>query len=72
MDRHAAGPLRDAEALRFVRADGTHPLVLTYADLAERSARFAAVLQSLGVGPGERVFSLLGRAPNCSSPCSAR
>ena len=61
VDRHAAGPRRGAEALRFVRADGTTRSV-TYAELAEQSARFAGVLQSLGVGPGERVFSLLGRS----------
>jgi acetyl-CoA synthetase len=62
VDRHAAGPRRDAEALRFVRADGT-TRSSTYADLADRSARFAAVLRDLGVGRGERVFSLLGRCP---------
>jgi acetyl-CoA synthetase len=60
VDRHAAGPRRNAEALRFVRADGTTRSV-TYAELAELSGRFAGVLRSLGVAPGERVFSLLGR-----------
>ncbi|WP_217991545.1 acetate--CoA ligase [Blastococcus aggregatus] len=62
VDRHASGPRRDAEALRFVRADGS-TRSLSYADLAEASSRFAAVLQGLGVGRGERVFSLLGRCP---------
>jgi acetyl-CoA synthetase len=62
VDRHADGPRRDAEALRFVRADGSIRSV-TYADLAEGSARFAAVLHGLGVGRGDRVFSLLGRCP---------
>jgi acetyl-CoA synthetase len=62
VDRHAAGPRRHAEALRFVRADGSTRSV-TYADLAERSSRFAAVLRDLGVERGERVFSLLGRGP---------
>jgi acetyl-CoA synthetase len=62
VDRHAAGPRRDAEALRFVRADGS-TRTYSYADLAESSARFAGVLRTLGVGRGERVFSLLGRCP---------
>jgi len=63
VDRHAAGPRRDAEALRFVRADGG-TRSFSYTDLAERSSRFAAVPQVLGVGRGERVFSLLGRCPD--------
>ena len=36
---------------------------ITYAELAHRTARFANVLRSLGVGYGERVFTLLGRCP---------
>ena len=62
VDRHAAGPDAGKEALRFVRADGSTNS-LSYRDLAERSNRFAAMLASLGVGRGERVFSLLGRSP---------
>jgi acetyl-CoA synthetase len=62
VDRHAAGPRGGQEALRFVRVDGsTHSY--SYADLAEHAGRFAAVLRDLGVGRGERVFSLLGRCP---------
>jgi len=62
VDRHAAGPGAGREALRFVRADGsTHSL--SYAELAEQTNRFAGVLGSLGVGRGERVFSLTGRGP---------
>ena len=62
VDRHAAGSTADSEALRFVRADGsTHSL--SYAELAEQTNRFAGVLRSLGVGRGERVFSLTGRGP---------
>jgi len=62
VDRHADGPRRNVEALRFVGADGS-TRSCTYADLADRSARFATVLQGLGVGRGDRVFSLLGRCP---------
>ena len=62
VDRHANGPHRDHEALRFVRADGS-TRSYSYADLADRAARFAGVLRDLGVGRGDRVFSLLGRGP---------
>lgn len=62
VDRHAAGPKAAKEALRFVRADGS-ATSLTYGDLAVQTGRFAAVLRSVGVGRGERVFSLLGRSP---------
>ncbi|HEV7210857.1 MAG TPA: acetate--CoA ligase [Blastococcus sp.] len=61
--RHAAGPRRDHEALRFVRADGS-TRSHSYGELAELSARFAGVLDGLGVGRGEHVFSLLGRGPD--------
>jgi acetyl-CoA synthetase len=62
VDRHAAGERAGHEALRFIRADGTaHSL--SYAELAEQSGRFAGVLHGLGIGRGERVFSLMGRSP---------
>ncbi|MGR2753424.1 acetate--CoA ligase [Agromyces arachidis] len=60
--RHAAGPHAGREALRFVRADGS-TRSYSFADLAERADRFAAVLRGLGVRHGERVYSLLGRTP---------
>lgn len=62
VDRHAAGPGAAKDALRFVRADGTVEAT-TYAQLAELTDRFAGVLRGLGVGRGERVFSLMGRRP---------
>jgi acetyl-CoA synthetase len=62
VDRHAAGPLHDKVALRWL---GRHGEVrdLTYADLRVLSNRFANVLRALGVRTGERVFSLAGRIP---------
>ncbi|GAA4042047.1 acetate--CoA ligase [Arthrobacter methylotrophus] len=62
VDRHAAGEHAGREALRFVRADGsTHSI--SFAELAGQTNRFAGVLRSLGIGRGERVFSLIGRSP---------
>lgn len=62
VDRHVAEGRGGTEALRFVQADGGIRSV-SYGDLAKQSSRFAAVLRELGVRPGERVFSLLGRCP---------
>ena len=36
---------------------------VSYADLQQETNRFANVLRGLGVGRGDRVFSLLGRVP---------
>ncbi|HET7139119.1 MAG TPA: acetate--CoA ligase [Arthrobacter sp.] len=62
VDRHATGPRGHHQALRFIRADGSAHAI-TYAELSERSNRFAAVLTQLGIGRGDRVFSLTGRSP---------
>ncbi|KRE66650.1 MULTISPECIES: acetate--CoA ligase [Micrococcaceae] len=62
VDRHVAEGRGGKEALRFVQADGG-TRSLSYGDLADQTNRFAAVLRSLGVGRGERVFSFLGRSP---------
>ncbi|RNC68568.1 MAG: acetate--CoA ligase [Desulfuromonadales bacterium] len=62
VDRHAAGPLRQKLAIRWLGRDGT-VLDLTFGDLREGSNRFANVLTSLGIGKGERVFALAGRIP---------
>ena len=47
-------------ALLWVAADG-QPRRFTYAELAERSRRFANALAGLGVAAGERVFVMLPR-----------
>ena len=62
VDRHAAGPLRDRAALRWLARDGSvHDT--TYGELAAQTSRFARLLADLGVEPGETVFALLGRVP---------
>jgi len=62
VDRHAAGPGGDRVALRVVGGAGG-PVELTYAELRARTNQFAGLLEQLGVGHGERVFTLLGRVP---------
>ncbi|MFJ9010015.1 acetate--CoA ligase [Streptomyces canus] len=62
VDRHAASDHADKVALCCVARDDSVSTV-TYAELARRTARFANVLRSLGVGRGDRVFTLLGRCP---------
>jgi acetyl-CoA synthetase len=62
VDHHAAGALRDRVAVRWVRRDGRVDEA-TYGGLAAATNRFANALRALGVGPGERVFTLLGRVP---------
>jgi acetyl-CoA synthetase len=62
VDRHAAGERRDAVALRFL-GRGETATDLTYGELARQTNQFANLLGNLGVQPGERVFSLLGREP---------
>ncbi|GAB3979416.1 acetate--CoA ligase [Actinoallomurus acanthiterrae] len=61
VDRHAAGHGADV-ALRCV---GRHGKVTesTYEDLRRATNRFANLLRGLGVGRGDRVFTLLGRVP---------
>lgn len=62
IDRHAAGAGRDRVAVRWLRRDGRVDDA-TYGQLAAATNRFANVLRHLGVGAGERVFTLLGRRP---------
>lgn len=63
VDRHAAGPLRDQVALRWIGRDG-EIREFTYGRLRELTNRFANVLRRLGIGKGDRVFSLTGRIPS--------
>src|SRR5688572_11551480 len=62
VDRHAAGPHADRLALRWLGRDGS-VTDATYAELAARTNRVANALRQLGVGKGDRVFTLLGRIP---------
>jgi acetyl-CoA synthetase len=62
VDRHAAGPLKEHLALRWIGRSA--PIRdFTYGQLKEETARFAHVLRTLGVQRGERVFVLAGRVP---------
>ncbi|MXM64668.1 acetate--CoA ligase [Streptomyces sp. HUCO-GS316] len=62
VDRHAAAGLSDKVALTCV-SRGDAVSTVTYGELTRRTARFANLLRSLGVGHGDRVFTLLGRCP---------
>ena len=62
VDRHAGGSRCDHLAIRWL---GKHGEVrdYTYAQLRDLTNRFANVLQTLGVGKGDRVYALTGRIP---------
>lgn len=62
VDRHATGSNAERVALRWLSRRGDDR-VLTYADLARASSRFANVLEGLEVRSGERVVVLLERVP---------
>ncbi|HEX7111869.1 MAG TPA: acetate--CoA ligase, partial [Mizugakiibacter sp.] len=59
---HVAEGRGDRVALRLIARDWS-VRDLRYAELAALSSRFAHALEALGVGCGERVFTLLGRVP---------
>ena len=62
LDRHLARGDGDRLALLWLGKDDERR-AFTYRDLAALSCRFANLLRGLGVGKGERVFTLLGRVP---------
>ncbi len=62
VDRHATGPRRDRVAMRWLGRGGTST-EMTFGELSAATNRFANVLCELGVGKGERVFTLAGRIP---------
>ena len=67
VDRHAHGPTASHTALRFVTADGGDGTLatrdLSYAELARLARCFTNVLRELGVGKGDRVFTMMSRCP---------
>jgi acetyl-CoA synthetase len=62
VERHAAGPLAERVAIRCLGRSGA-VRDLSYAQLSRLTSRFANALRGLGVSPGERVYTLLGRVP---------
>jgi acetyl-CoA synthetase len=62
VDRHAAGPLKDRVAFRWIGRRGDQRS-FTYAGLSRLSSRFANALRGLGIGKGDRLFVLAGRIP---------
>jgi acetyl-CoA synthetase len=62
VDRNVQTGAGERVAFRFLRLDGTVE-ERTFEDLRRDTNRFANVLRRLGVGEGERVFALCGRAP---------
>jgi acetyl-CoA synthetase len=67
VDRHAEGPTATRPALRFVIDGGWDDAIttrdLSYADLGRFTKRFSSALRSLGIGKGERVFTMMNRSP---------
>jgi len=62
VDRHAAGPRSDHDAIRWLARDGRR-VTITYGELRRDSNRFAGVLRGLGVGRGDVVALLMARTP---------
>jgi len=62
VDRHAGSPRGAHAALRWLGKRGERS-ELSYDVLAAQTNRFANLLRDLGVGPQDRVFTLMGRAP---------
>ncbi|TAM67221.1 acetate--CoA ligase [Mycobacterium sp.] len=67
VDRHAAGVRASRTALRFITDRGRDGAVstrdLSYAEFGRFSRQFCGLLRSLGIGKGDRVFTLMDRCP---------
>jgi acetyl-CoA synthetase len=60
--RHAGGPRGGHVAIRWIGKNGSNRDI-TYRELDALTNRFANLLATLGVGAGDRVYTLLGRVP---------
>lgn len=62
VERHARGEGAGRVALRHLNTRG-ELREWTFGELSAQSSRFANLLAELGIRPGERVYTLLGRVP---------
>ena len=62
VDRHVAAGHGEETAMIWLGREGGRR-VLSYADIATETARFAHVLRAHGIAPGDRMFLLSGRVP---------
>nr|WP_199743429.1 AMP-binding protein [Caulobacter sp. 602-1] len=62
LDRHIRAGRGARPALRWIGRDDT-VREFSYAELTQRANRFASLLRSLEVKPGDRVYAVLGRIP---------
>jgi acetyl-CoA synthetase len=62
VDRHVAAGLAERTAIRWLSRTGAIR-DYSYVGLAELTSRFASGLRRLGVGRGDRVFTLSTRVP---------
>ncbi len=62
VDAHVARGHGDHLAIRWLGKNGAERC-FTYGELSALTSKFANVLRSLGIGKGDRVFSLAGRIP---------
>ena len=62
VDQHVLQGNGQRIAIRWIGSGGSHSDI-SYQDLSWSASRFANALKALGIGAGDRVFSLLGRVP---------
>jgi acetyl-CoA synthetase len=62
VDRHVIDGNGERIAIRWIGSGGNQRDI-SYRELTQSASRFANALKDLGLGPGDRVFSLLGRVP---------